>query len=80
MTPHVVLKTHAETLIEYAEEKGWTYGLIGLHTREFYEDETVLDAVEALRAIFSDLDASVVVTSDGIIDPQGVVQVSVRFV
>ena len=80
MVPYEVLKTYAVTLMEYNEKKNWTYSSIGLHTQDFYEDETVLDAVEALRAIFSDLGASVVVTSDGIVDPQGVVQVSVRFV
>ena len=80
MAPYEVLKSYAVTLMDYNEKKNWTHSSIALYTQDFYEDETVLDAVEVIRSIFHDLGAFVVVTSDGIVDPQGLVRVSVRFV
>lgn len=80
MTPIEVLESFARSVTEIKDGKGWTYSRIGLYTQDFGPDETVLDAIEILRGIFSDLDEQVVITSDGVIDPQGIVNIDIRFV
>lgn len=80
MTPREVLESLVTNLVDIKEIKGWTYSRIGIYTQDFGPDETVLDVIEIFRELFSDLDVQVVITSDGLIDPEGIVNVDIRFV
>lgn len=80
MTPREVLESLVTNLVDIKEVKGWTYSRIGIYTQDFGPDETVLDVIEIFRELFSDLDVQVVITSDGLIDPEGIVNVDIRFV
>lgn len=80
MTQKEILESLVTNLVDFKKTRGWTHSSFGFYTQDLGPDETVLDAIEVLRGIFFDIDEQVVITSDGLVDPQGIVNINIRFV